>query len=110
MPLLFDRRCILCGDVLSADTRRAEICPDCAREVRSEYRFHGEIHIPGADGAAAALVYRGHVREALRRFKFGGRANYASWFAAEMALVLSQRLDEWRPTCVTYLPLSLIPS
>ena len=56
MPLLFDRRCILCGVVLSADTRRAEICPDCAREVRSEYRFHGEIHIPGADGAAAALV------------------------------------------------------
>ena len=105
MPLLFDRRCILCGDVLSADTRRAEICPDCAREVRSEYRFHGEIHIPGADGAAAALVYRGRVREALRRFKFGGRANYASWFAAEMALVLSQHLDEWRPTCVTYLPL-----
>ena len=105
MPLLFDRRCILCGDVLSADTCRAEICPDCAREVRSEYRFHGEIHIPGADGAAAALVYRGRVREALRRFKFGGRANYASWFAAEMALVLSQYLDEWRPTCVTYLPL-----
>lgn len=105
MPLLFDRRCILCGDVLSADTRRAEICPDCAREVRSEYRFHGEIHIPGADGAAAALVYRGRVREALRRFKFGGRSNYASWFAAEMALVLSQHLDEWRPTCVTYLPL-----
>lgn len=105
MPLLFDRRCLLCGAALSADTSRAALCPDCARAVRLEYRFRGEIHIPGADGAASALCYRGRVRDALHRFKFGGKAHYAPWFAAEMSAVLARQLDEWRPTCVTYLPL-----
>ena len=73
MPVLFDRTCLLCGRVLSAEKRSAALCPDCAREVRTEYRYHGECSVPGADGAAAALCYRGRVKEALHRFKFGGR-------------------------------------
>lgn len=89
MPVLFDRTCILCGRVLPAEKRSAALCPDCAREVRTEYRYHGEFSVPGADGAAAALCYRGRVKEALHRFKFGGRPQYAAWFAAEMAAVLA---------------------
>ena len=82
MPVLFDRTCILCGRVLPAEKHSAALCPDCAREVRTEYRYHGEFSVPGADGAAAALCYRGAVKEALHRFKFGGRPQYAAWFAA----------------------------
>ena len=55
MPVLFDRTCILCGRVLPAEKHSAVLCPDCAREVRTEYRYHGELSVPGADGAAAAL-------------------------------------------------------
>lgn len=108
MPVLFDRTCILCGRVLPAEKRSAALCPDCAREVRTEYRYHGEFSVPGADGAAAALCYRGAVKEALHRFKFGGRPQYAAWFAAEMAAVLAAQLDRWQPTCITYLPLGFL--
>lgn len=108
MPVLFDRTCLLCGRVLSAEKRSAALCPDCAREVRTEYRYHGECSVPGADGAAAALCYRGRVKEALHRFKFGGRPQYAAWFAAEMAAVLAAQLDRWQPTCITYLPLGFL--
>ena len=108
MPVLFDRTCLLCGRVLSAEKRSAALCPDCAREVRTEYRYHGECSVPGADGAAAALCYRGAVKEALHRFKFGGRPQYAAWFAAEMAAVLAAQLDRWQPTCITYLPLGFL--
>ena len=108
MPVLFDRTCILCGRVLPAEKRSAALCPDCAREVRTEYRYHGEFSVPGADGAAAALCYRGRVKEALHRFKFGGRPQYAAWFAAEMAAVLAAQLDRWQPTCITYLPLGFL--
>ena len=55
MPVLFDRTCILCGRVLPVEKHSAALCPDCAREVRTEYRYHGEFSVPGADGAAAAL-------------------------------------------------------
>ena len=108
MPVLFDRTCILCGRVLPAEKRSAALCPDCAREVRTEYRYHGEFSVPGAAGAAAALCYRGAVKEALHRFKFGGRPQYAAWFAAEMAAVLAAQLDRWQPTCITYLPLGFL--
>ena len=108
MPVLFDRTCILCGRVLPAEKHSAALCPDCAREVRTEYRYHGEFSVPGADGAAAALCYRGAVKETLHRFKFGGRPQYAAWFAAEMAAVLAAQLDRWRPTCITYLPLGFL--
>ena len=106
MPVLFDRTCILCGRVLPAEKRSAALCPDCAREVRTEYRYHGEFSVPGADGAAAALCYRGRVKEALHRFKF--TPQYAAWFAAEMAAVLAAQLDRWQPTCITYLPLGFL--
>ena len=108
MPVLFDRTCILCGRVLPAEKRSAALCPDWARELRTEYRYHGEFSVPGADGAAAALCYRGAVKEALHRFKFGGRPQYAAWFAAEMAAVLTAQLDRWQPTCITYLPLGFL--
>ena len=108
MPVLFDRTCILCGRVLPAEKHSAALCPDCAREVRTEYRYHGEFSVSGADGAAAALCYRGAVKEALHRFKFGGRPQYAAWFAAEMAAVLAAQLDRWQPTCITYLPLGFL--
>ena len=108
MPVLFDRTCILCGRVLPVEKHSAALCPDCAREVRTEYRYHGEFSVPGADGAAAALCYRGTVKEALHRFKFGGRPQYAAWFAAEMAAVLAAQLDRWQPTCITYLPLGFL--
>ncbi len=97
MPVLFDRTCILCGRVLPAEkAQRGAVSGLCAR-VRTEYRYHGEFSVPGADGAAAALCYRGAVKEALHRFKFGGRPQYAAWFAAEMAAVLAAQLDRWQP-------------
>ena len=103
MPILFDRACILCGKALSAEKQNAALCPDCAREVRTEYRYRGSFSVPDTDGAAAALCCRGRVKEALHQYKFGGKQQYA-----EMAAVLASRLDEWRPTCITYLPLGFL--
>ncbi|WP_087066605.1 ComF family protein [Intestinibacillus massiliensis] len=100
---LFPQRCVLCRCRLAAKGD-AVLCPSCAAQVRTEYRTQGQVLVDGTDGAAAALLYRGRVREAMHRYKFSRAKGYARWFAAQLAPVVGVWLDDWRPDCVTYVP------
>lgn len=109
MGILFTKRCVLCGEMLPAiGTGKAMLCPDCAAEVRQRYRCTESIRIPGAADAAAALYYTGKVRNAIQRFKFQHKQQYADWFAAQMLPLLAERLDTWRPDLVTYMPIGFL--
>ncbi len=109
MGILYGHRCVLCGANFPVTTSRTlQLCPDCAAAVRREYRCNEVISIAGADGTIAPLYYRGTVRNAMKRFKFSSAAYCADWFAAQMSVALTARLDDWQPDLITYMPIGFL--
>lgn len=83
--LLFPPVCPLCGRPTPG-----LLCPDCARRENewslSRYRLAtGNYHLLHLMGAAALCRYRGPVRHAVRRMKYGGEPWRAAGFARLMA-------------------------
>lgn len=109
MGILYGHRCVLCGaDFPVTTSRTLQLCPDCAAAVRREYRCNEVISIAGADGTIAPLYYLGTVRNAMKRFKFSSAAYCADWFAAQMSVALTARLDDWQPDLITYMPIGFL--
>lgn len=109
MSLIFPRRCVLCGEPMPLFVKGgAMICNECAARVRQHYRCTEGIRIDGADGAAAPLLYRGAVAEAMKRYKFSHYQHYADWFAAQMTAELAARLEDWQPEVITYVPIGMM--
>ena len=84
--LVYPRRCPFCDRVLGW----LPDCPDCAAELaklrRAVPRLPATEHIlRDVTGAAAVWRYDGCVRQAILRFKNGGRACYGESLGAEMA-------------------------
>ena len=84
--LVYPRRCPFCDRVLGW----MPDCPDCAAELaklrRTVPRLPATEHIlRDVTGAAAVWRYDGCVRQAILRFKNGGRACYGETLGAEMA-------------------------
>lgn len=103
------RKCVLCCGVLPAeDGSRAMICAACADELCRDYRCTAPIHVPGADGAAAALYYTGKIKQAMQRFKFHHKQHYADWFAAQALPLLAEHLEDWKPDLITYMPIGFL--
>lgn len=109
MGILFTKRCVLCGEMLpAAGTGKAMLCPACAAEVWQSYRCTVMPRVMGANDSAAALYYTGKVRQAMQRFKFQHKQQYADWFAAQMLPLLAERLDTWQPDFVTFMPIGFL--
>ena len=106
MGILYGHRCVLCGaDFPVTTSRTLQLCPDCAAAVRREYRCTEVISIAGADGTIAPLYYRGTVRNAMKTVQIQQRRLRADWFAAQMSVALTARLDDWQPDLITYMPI-----
>lgn len=106
LQLLFPPRCILCRKRLQIGMT-AMLCAECAEHLRTHCRTAEHVMVEDTDGAAVALLYKGAVRTAMHRYKFAHVKAYAVWFAAQLAPVVGAWLDDWRPDCVTYVPISL---
>ena len=104
--LVHPHRCLLCRGALPIGTA-AMLCPDCVCRVRQEYRNAAEVTVPGAAGADAPLLYIGRMADAMRRYKFYRSTVLSRWFSAQGAARLASHLDDWRPDCLTYVPLGL---
>lgn len=104
---LFPGRCVLCRDRLPAHSA-AVLCPKCAAELREKYRTQEQLSLQGVDGAVAALLYTGKVRDAMQRYKFKHQKSCAVWFAAQLAPVVGTWIDDWKPDCITYVPISFL--
>lgn len=99
--ILFPPKCVFCRRVLTEG--EVEICTVC----------RGRILLPdikprtakGAfyDAAISSLWYEDEVREALHRFKFSGRQNYARPLARIMAHTAAEKLTQ-RPDVITWVP------
>lgn len=104
--LLHPRRCMMCRGALPTGTS-AVLCPDCAFRVRQEYRNTAAVTVPGASGADAPLLYTGRLSAAMKRYKFFRNTALSRWFSAYGTACLASHLEEWKPDCLTYVPLGL---
>lgn len=82
--------CMKCGRPL--DRESAELCDACRRR---EHRF-----IRGF----APFLYRGAVQASVLRFKYGGRAEYAGFYARAICTFGKEKLALWKPACVIPVP------
>lgn len=120
IELLFPRRCPICDRPV--DKMGKYICKNCKpkiRYVKSPYCF--KCGKPLKDNAreyctdcqkAAHLFDRGRamyeyetVKEAIYRFKYEGRKEYATFFGRQMAGKFSQEISEWKPDALIPVPL-----
>ena len=92
---LFPAHCPLCDSILTRQERM--LCRACRQSVScSGYLL--------PDGVAPFL-YQGIYREAVHRFKYGGRAEYAPFFAAAILTVCRDRLVQWKPDVIIPVPI-----
>lgn len=100
LALLFPERCPFC-DAISVGGGPCEVCAShdlwesCVRELPE----------PGDVLCASPFRYGGEVREAILRFKFRGRRDYAPWFGGAIARELLHR-DLFHNAVLTPVPIS----
>ena len=83
--------CMKCGKPLQSDS--LEFCPDCA-EKKHAFR-----------AGRAVFLYRGRIKEALYRFKYAARREYARFFAEETLRRRRKWLASIRPDVIIPVPM-----
>lgn len=95
-------RCVLCEKLL--DGQENAVCPECLTVAQVFY--HEPWHIPFVKSWIALWQYSGHVRDALVRYKFWHRRNYAPVFAHHLAQKLCQGKASY--DVITWVPISFL--
>lgn len=103
LDLVFPPKCPFCGRLV--DHCLIPVCPVCQRELPwltgKEAEGHGEFFAV----CLSPLAYRDQVRQAVHRYKFGGRSGYAGALGILMAQCAQDHLKEL-PQVVTWVPVS----
>ena len=100
MPvLLFPTRCPVCDGI--AHPFPSAVCPAC-RDAFLRAPERARLSPSGISGFSV-FSYES-VKESLHRFKYGGRADYAAYYAQEMAALLSRAGEE--PSLFVPVPVS----
>lgn len=100
LELLFPRKCVLCGSMLSRE--ETDLCRDC-RCSTAECNASGIDH-PCLDGVASVWYYESNVRESLLRYKFSGARHYARAYARLLSMKLLRAFPD--AELVTWVPVS----
>ena len=95
--LLYPRRCALCDRLLRGNEKG--VCRACGKTVRP---------LPSGTGfmpnGFAAFPYTGAVRMSVHRLKYGGRAEYADFFAAALLAAGGSLLRAWNIQALVPVP------
>lgn len=102
LDLLFPPKCIFCGEILAS----GNICNECLRKLPYTKGDSAVQKLPFAGKCVSPLYYDGVVRDAIIRFKFNGKCNYAAGFAQIMAECIENNLDCGDISVVSWIPLS----
>ena len=84
-------RCMKCGSSLSDETQI--LCGECS------------CHEHFFDSSRAAFIYDDMLKESIYRFKYGGRAEYADYYAAKMGDLLHGYIMSCRAQALIPIPL-----
>lgn len=120
LRLLYPPKCIFCGKVVEND--RFAVCEVCKESVPFNRRackvcgtpldtVYGDLVCTDCakrrqpfQGAYVPFIYKDNVRNAILRFKFGGRRASAVTMAAYMLLKMRE-LKASRPDVITFVPM-----
>lgn len=119
IELLFPRRCPVCDEPVKAgylickeckgELRylKEPLCYRCGKQLREqeqEYCYdcarNRHQYVQGM-----ALYDYPTVKKTIYRFKYGGRCEYANFFAKEIAAHMGKRIREWNPDALIPIPL-----
>ncbi len=121
LSLLYPRHCPICHDIVTP--RGALICPDCLKKVplvqsptclccgkeiaseEIEYCYDCSHHTRSFQGGYALAVYDLVMRESVRRYKNGGRMEYADWYAEALWQQYGEELRQLEIDAVIPVPL-----
>ena len=92
LSLITEPYCIKCGRPVRDETRR--MCPGCSKNSE-EYEY-----IRGR----AVYEYDEVLKDSIYRFKYGGRREYAEYYAYSMAKHLGAQLIKWKPDALIPIP------
>ena len=99
--LLFPRKCVLCGRILSKD--ETDLCRGCRTDAPES--APGIRKVPYLATCISIWYYEGAVRESLLRFKFGIARSYASAYGRMLALRIQEELEP-EESLLTWVPVS----
>ena len=121
LSVLYPRRCPICHDIVTPRGRlicsdclgkvpfvQEPVCLCCGKEIASEeieYCYDCSHHIRSFSGGFALAVYDPIMRESIRRFKNGGRMEYADWYVDAIWQQYGQQLSLLRIDAVVPVPL-----
>lgn len=91
LQLLEGPVCLRCGKPL--ERKDQEYCRDCGKKRHSYER------------GFAPFSYRGMIQESMMRFKYGGRAEYAKFYAAAVMAYGKRLLEYWSPDVMIPVPI-----
>lgn len=92
---LYPAHCAMCDGLLGRTEKG--ICTSCRQHVsRGRYPF---------PGGTAAFPYKGVYRDAVRRFKYGGRPEYAAFFADAIICAAPELLSVRCPDVLVPVPI-----
>ena len=121
LDLIFPRRCPVCDEAVDIPGRL--ICRDCEglfTEIREPYcmkcgrpvtddsvRFCDECQSKSFEyvRGRAAFEYDDRLKESIYRFKYGGRCEYADYYAVPMGRLLDSWIRSVRPDALVPIPL-----
>ena len=92
LRLITEPYCIKCGRPVRDETRR--MCPEC-EERADDYEY-----IRGR----AVYEYDDILKDSIYRFKYGGRREYARFYAEKMAENLGEQIRRWKPQALIPIP------
>ena len=101
LDLIYPPKCVICGKLLAPD--ETDVCKACVIDlpVNAAPVEPGEFY----SACCAPFRYEGTLRASVLRFKFGGRVNYARFYADYLAAsVQSQLSGEF--DLITWVPIS----
>ena len=101
IDVLFPKRCVFCRSFLKSGER--EVCNRCGKEL--PYVTEPPIRGTVFRECFAPLYYEGHVKDAIKRFKFRNVTAYAKPFGCILAGNIRANLDK-QYDIITWVPVS----
>lgn len=121
IDFVYPRRCPICHEIVAE--RGSLICPGCAgktKHVTDPYcircgkplRDSSKIRCSGCEGmdlffkeSRAVFVYDDILKNSIYKFKYGGRKEYACYYAEEIFSCLYTKIKTWNPEVIVPIPI-----